>query len=240
MRIKPFVSMKEIESLYTGIGGKFITPVSEIKTRLSGIKAFVFDWDGVFNNGQKSASGGSNFNETDSMGTNLLRYSYYLLNGALPITSIISGEKNETAFYFCERECFTYSFFKVSNKAEAMHFLCKKEKITPKNIAYFFDDVLDVPIAEACGLRIQVNQKANPLFVDYCVRNGLVDYLTANSGGNFAVREASELLIGLNGNYNEVMTSRKDFSDAYRKYISRRREVSPEFFTLKENGIEPA
>ena len=30
-----------------------------------------------------------------------------------------------------------------------------------------------------------------------------------------AVREATELLIGLNGNYNEVITGRKNFSEAY-------------------------
>ena len=78
------------------------------------IKAFIFDWDGVFNNGQKNANSSSNFNETDSMGTNLLRYSYFLTNGVLPITAVISGEKNEAAFYFCERECFKFSFFKIS------------------------------------------------------------------------------------------------------------------------------
>jgi len=183
--------MEEIERLYTDIGGQFISPVSEVQSKLRNAKAFIFDWDGVFNNGQKNAKGSSDFNETDSMGTNLLRYSYFLKHGTMPITAIISGEKNESAFYFCERECFSYSFFKISNKKEALDFICKKEKIKPEQIVYFFDDVLDVPIAEVCGVRIQVNQKANPLFINYCIKNNLVDYLTANSGGQFAVRDTS-------------------------------------------------
>lgn len=230
--------MKEIEELYTSIGGQFITPVPDIKLKLASIKAFLFDWDGVFNSGQKNAKSSSDFNETDSMGTNLLRYSYFLKNNRLPTTAVISGEKNEAAFYFCERECFMYSFFKISNKKEALNFICEKEGILPDNIAYFFDDVLDLPIAETCGLRILVNQKANPLFVNYCVRNQLADYVTANSGGNYAVREAAELLIGLNGNYDRVLKNRSDYSDSYAKYISLRKETVTEFFTLKENGIE--
>lgn len=230
--------MKEIETLYNQIGGQFITPASVIQSKLKTIKAFIFDWDGVFNNGQKSAKGSSDFNETDSMGTNLLRYSYFLKHGEMPITAIISGEKNEAAFYFCERECFMYSFFKISNKKEALDFICKKEGLKPGEIAYFFDDILDVPIAEVCGLRIMVNQKSNPLFVNYCIKNKLVDYLTANRGGQFAVREASELLIGLNENFDSVMDNRKNYSDHYKKYIGLRRDTRTEFFTLKENGIE--
>jgi 3-deoxy-D-manno-octulosonate 8-phosphate phosphatase (KDO 8-P phosphatase) len=98
--------------------------------------------------------------------------------------------------------------------------------------------VLDLPIAEVCGIRILVNQKANPLFVNYCIKNNLVDYLTANSGGQFAIREAAELLIGLNENYDAVMKSRTDFDETYKKYISLRKQTNTEFFTLKENGIE--
>jgi 3-deoxy-D-manno-octulosonate 8-phosphate phosphatase (KDO 8-P phosphatase) len=230
--------MKETENLYTQLGGRFVTPVAEIQAKLKVIKAFVFDWDGVFNNGQKAANGSSTFSEIDSMGTNLLRYSYFLKHEAMPITAVISGEKNEAAFYFCERESFNYSFFKVANKSEALKFLCKKEKIQPENVAYFFDDVLDIPIAEACGLRLMVNQKANPLFVDYCIRHKLADYLTASPGGQYAVREATELLIGLNGNFDAVINNRKDYSASYKTYITQRKEATTEFFTLKENGIE--
>lgn len=230
--------MKEIEELYTKLGGSFVTPIATIAQKLEGIKAYLFDWDGVFNSGQKSTNGGSNFSEVDSMGTNLLRYSHFLKHGAMPITAVISGEKNEAAFYFCERECFTYSFFKIANKAEALKFICKTENIAPQNVAYFFDDVLDIPIAEQCGLRMMVNQKANPLFANYCIKNKLVDYLSAAPGGQFAVRECTELLIGLNGNYSDVMDNRKNYSVSYKTYITQRRAVSTEIYTLKENGIE--
>ncbi|MDP1802659.1 MAG: phosphatase [Bacteroidota bacterium] len=232
--------MKEIENAYLNIGGKFITPIAELKKKLHNIKAFIFDWDGVFNNGQKNNTGGSNFSEVDSMGTNLLRYSHFMKNEQLPLTAVISGESNETAFYFCKRECFNYSFFKIATKINALNFICEKENIKPNEVAYFFDDVLDLSMAAVCGVRVLVNQKANPLFVDHCIKNNLVDYLSANSGGNFAVREATELLIALNENYDNVIENRKNSTENYKTYIEKRKTVKTKFFTVVDNKIEPA
>ncbi len=230
--------MEEIENIYSYLGAKFITPVDKIRDKLNGVKAIIFDWDGVFNNGQKQDGGSSNFSEVDSMGTNLLRYSHFMKNGKLPVTAIISGEKNETAFYFSKRECFHYSFFKVAHKIDALNFICDKENIKPNEVAYFFDDVLDLSMAEVCGVRILVNQKANPLFIAYCVKNNLVDYLTASQGGQFAVREATELLIGLNNNYDDVITNRKNYSENYAAYIEQRKATKTNFFTVTDKKIE--
>lgn len=230
--------MTELENLYGVLGGKFIIPADEIRHKLQKIKAFVFDWDGVFNNGQKNASGGSCFSEVDSMGTNLMRFSHFLKYKELPRVAIISGEKNETAFHFSERECLHYSFFKIPHKLAALNLLCEKEKLKPEEVAYFFDDVLDLPIAEVCGLRILINQQANPLFVNYCKKHHLVDYLTASPGGNHAVREATELLMGLNDNFDEVITGRKNNSTEYQDYIQRRRMIKPDYYTLVNNNVE--
>jgi 3-deoxy-D-manno-octulosonate 8-phosphate phosphatase (KDO 8-P phosphatase) len=227
-----------IPETFTAIGGQFISTPDQIVKKLEGIKAFIFDWDGVFNNGQKSGGGSSDFNEIDSMGTNLLRYSYFLKHKKLPLTAVISGERNETAFYFCRRECFDFSFFKTPHKTDALTFICEKENIEPHEVAYFFDDVLDLSIAEVCGVRILVGRKANPLFTDYCIRNKFVDYITASEGGNFAVREASELLIGLSGEYNRVINDRTHYAEDYKHYITQRRLVKTQFFTVKDNVVE--
>jgi 3-deoxy-D-manno-octulosonate 8-phosphate phosphatase (KDO 8-P phosphatase) len=125
----------------------------------------------------------------------------------------------------------------VAAKINALNFICEKENIKPSEVAYFFDDVLDLSIAEVCGIRILVNQKANPLFANYCIKNNLVDYLTASQGGQFAVREASELLIALNGNFNEVITNRKESTTEYKNYIEKRRTVNTKFFTVVDDKI---
>jgi 3-deoxy-D-manno-octulosonate 8-phosphate phosphatase (KDO 8-P phosphatase) len=230
--------MDEIEITYLQAGGKFITPFDEIKRKLTDVRVFLFDWDGVFNNGEKSADASSNFSEVDSMGTNLLRFSHFLKSGQHPVTGILSGENNTTAHYFCKRECFHYSFRKLPNdKLTALQFICEKEKIKPSQVAYFFDDVLDLQVAEVCGVRILVNQKANPLFADFCIKNKAVDYLTSAAGGQHAVREGTELLIALNGNYNEVLTGRKNSSAEYRSYIEARKAIQTKYYAMVDNKL---
>ena len=93
-----------LQELFEDIGGKFISTIEDINTKNNQIKAYLFDWDGVFNNGEKSGNEGSPFNEADSMGTNLLRFSYWLKNDNLPIVGILSGEKNQNALKWSNRE----------------------------------------------------------------------------------------------------------------------------------------
>ena len=81
----------QIESVFTEIGGVFLTDTTQISLKLKSIKAFVFDWDGVFNNAVKNENKSSTFNEADSMGTNLVLFIYFLLNNKMPACAIISG-----------------------------------------------------------------------------------------------------------------------------------------------------
>jgi len=226
-----------IESIFTEIGAVFLSDAEQITLKLKGIKAFVFDWDGVFNNAVKNENKSSTFNEADSMGTNLLRFNYFLHNNKMPACAIISGEKNEMAFHFCNREHFSTSYYKVADKIIALEHFCKANNINKNEVCYMFDDVLDLSIAKVCGIRILINRKANPLFKNYVINNNLADYITAHESGNFAVREASEMLIGLTGTYNEVMEHRTSFSPIYKDYITQRQALPTAFFTVENNEI---
>lgn len=227
--------MSHLTQLFTEIGGQFITPEAELIEKLKHVKAFVFDWDGVFTDANKDHLMQSRFSEADSMGVNLLRFSYYLNHKTIPVTAVISGEKNNTAFTFVDRECLHASYSKFSNKLEATKHLCEIYKLQPSEICFVFDDVLDLSLAEVCGVRIFVSRNANPLFNEYVIKHYFADYVTGASSGESAVREACELLIGLNGNYNEVVTERKNFSETYSKYLGLRKVVSSKFYTT-DNG----
>lgn len=229
--------MSHITELFLKGGGLFNTSEAEIIEKLRKIKAFVFDWDGVFTNAGKDHNLDSKFSEADSMGTNLLRFSYYLNNGQIPLTAIISGEKNTAAFTFVDRERFHYSYSKFANKMQAVHHLCELNQIQPSQICFVFDDVLDLGLAEICGLRIFIPRKSNPLFNEYVTRHQLADYITGASSGEHAVREASELLIGLNGNYNEVITGRKNFSELYTSYLALRKATNTFYYTTLDGEI---
>ncbi len=229
--------MQEIESIFSGLGAIFCTPSYEIAQRLKQVKAFVFDWDGVFNNAIKNADKSSYFNEVDSMGTNMLRFSYYLNQNHLPNTAIISGERNEMAFYFANREHFQAGYYKVADKMIALKHFCEQKGIQPHEVCYFYDDVLDLSIASVAGIRIMINRKANPLFRQYVVKSGLADYITASESGNFAIREACEMLMGLLGNYDACIDERKEFSEKYKTYLNQRQSVQTEFYTVQNDQI---
>lgn len=229
--------MSHLSQLFTEIGGQFITPEAELIEKLKHVKAFVFDWDGVFTDANKDHLSQSRFSEADSMGVNLLRFSYYLNQKMVPTTAIISGEKNATAFAFVNRESLHASYSKFMNKLDASKHLCKTYNIQPTEICFVFDDVLDLSLAEICGVRIFVQRNANPLLNEYVIKHYLADYVTGASSGASAVREACELLIGLNGNYSEVVTDRKNFSENYSKYLALRKAVTPVYYASQEGEV---
>jgi 3-deoxy-D-manno-octulosonate 8-phosphate phosphatase (KDO 8-P phosphatase) len=229
--------LEQIEKVFANIGGEFILPPENIASKLKDIKAFVFDWDGVFNNGTKDQNGTSIFSEVDSMGTNLLRFSNFLTHSQMPYTAVISGEHNSAAFSFTKRECFNACYYKMANKIDALNHFCKQFNLAPEEIAFLFDDVLDLSIAGKAGIRIFVKRKANPLFNQYVVKDKFADYITSAESGNFAVREACELMMGLKGVYDRVITERLEYSGSYNDYMIRRREINTRYFTHFEGNI---
>src|SRR5687768_623752 len=184
--------------------GEFITDKDQIVQKLSTIKAFVFDWDGVFNMGHKDENGCSTFSEVDSMGINLLRLNYYLRTKSCPKVAIITGENNKTAFGFAKREHFDAVYYNAKHKKLAVDHFCREFGLQPNQIAFVFDDVLDLSVASIVGIRCMLKREATPMFKKYVIGNQLVDYITQFGGGEYGVREITELLIGLSGSYNET------------------------------------
>ncbi len=237
IHFEKFIMLEEITNLFEKQGGEFISPPSFIQEKLKGIKAFIFDWDGVFNSGTKGEGISSTYTEADSMGTNLLRFGYWLGNNQeLPIMAIITGENNQSAKKLAQREHFHHIYFKIPNKAIALEYLLNSHHLKNEEIAFCFDDVLDFPIAEKCGLRFMVRRDASPLFKQYAIENNLCDYITSQQGGNNAVREISDLILGLTGQINQVIKERTAFSELYTNYLTQRNIPATKMFTVK-NGV---
>jgi 3-deoxy-D-manno-octulosonate 8-phosphate phosphatase (KDO 8-P phosphatase) len=221
---------KSIQTLFEQAGGTFCVPAVSISQKLQSIKAFVFDWDGVFNDGTKHNQQGSGFTEPDAMGTNMLRFSYWLKNRQLPITAIITGEENEAAHFLAKREHFTALYFKASNKIKSFEHFLNTHQLKAAEVAFVYDDVLDLAVAAKCGVRINAHRANNPMLTEYLKENYLVDYMTSQPGGQQAVREACELLISIHGNYGEAITHRMNFSETYQAYLAQRQQVEMKLF----------
>lgn len=230
MPLNPSDSQK-LAKIFIALGGTFVTPAAEIAARLTNIKAIIFDWDGVFNNGFKGEEHPSIFSEADSMGTNMLRYGLWRQNGGqLPIAAIISGEQNQGARYFATRERFHHLYLGIPNKREALKHLCATQKIKPENVAFLFDDINDLGMAAQCGLRLMVKRQASPLLQAYAINQACCDYLTANGGADHAVREAMEFMLGFIGNFDAVIASRSCFDEEYQHYFEQRQALKTENF----------
>ena len=217
--------------------GTFLTEPSLVQQKLFNTKAFIFDWDGVFNSGYKDEHGSSPFSEIDSMGTNMLRYNHYLRNNKPPVAAIISGEKNKAAFTFAKREHFDAVYYKMPNKKPALEHVCNKYSLQPSDICWVFDDVLDLSIAKRCGLRIMIAREANPLLLDLVKREELADYITFTHSGDHALREAAEMLLGISGLYDQTITERSEFAEGYKKYLVLRNKPEAVFYTNIESVV---
>ena len=216
--------------------GRFITEPVQLAEKLKRIKAYIFDWDGVFNDGYKNETGSSPFSEIDSMGTNLLRFNHYLRTGANPLFGIITGEKNPAAFTLANREHFHSVYFRIKNKQEALSHFCDQHKILPQEVAFVFDDVLDLSATRVAGLRVMVPHAANSLLLEFALKQGLVDYITYHDGCSHAVRETTDLLMTLSDQYENTIQHRMDFSASYQEYLDKRQLIVPVFFT-KESSL---
>ena len=199
--------------------GEFIENQDVIAKKLKNIKALIFDWDGVFHSGYKKSNKESSFSEADSMGINMLRFSYFLKDNTIPFTAIITGENNETADYFAKREHFDEIFLKVKNKIEILDWLTQHKGFTNEEVLFVFDDILDLSIAKVCGLRFMVNRNASFMLTSYCKKNQLCDYITKNNAENHAIREISEVAISLMGDYDQVIEKRINYDEDYLNYL---------------------
>ena len=217
--------------------GKFLTDPSLIRQKYFRAKAFVFDWDGVFNDGYKNENGSSFFSEIDSMGTNLLRFNYYLVAKQMPVAAIISGEKNNAAFSFASREHFDAVYYKIADKAQALEHLCNKFSLYPSEIVWVFDDVTDLSVARKAGLKIMISRAVDSMLRTFVTRYQLADYITFFHGGHHAVREVCDLFMGLSGASDETFTNRFEFTPVYQKYLALRNKAGTSFFTNIESVI---
>jgi 3-deoxy-D-manno-octulosonate 8-phosphate phosphatase (KDO 8-P phosphatase) len=206
-------------------GGQFITMPDAFKLKLGNLKAIVADWDGVFNNGCKSADMGSGFSEPDSLGLNMFRFAYWLETQTILPIAIITGEPNESAKMLAKREKFNGLYFGTKDKKSALNHFTEANQLHLANTAVFFDDIIDVSMLKDTGLRFMVNRPGPKAFEEYIVKNHLADYITSTFGGQNAVREIAELLLVMNGSLDRVIEERTRFSDAFKTYMEAREGV---------------
>ena len=219
--------------LFLDGGAKLLVPTATFADMADRVLGVVLDWDGVFHSG-RSRDGQGGFAEPDSMGLNLLRYGLWRRlgprpqTGDLPIVVLVSGRADPAMLRFADREHFTAVYADVRDKALAVADISARYAIAPQRLAAVFDDVNDLPLAAACGLGFQVRRQASPLFARYVNAHGLAHFVTGSGPNDCAVREICELLLGVLGQYDAVVSSRDAFDANYAAYWSARNATATE------------
>ena len=77
---------------------------------------------------------------------------------------------------------------------------------------------------------------AGVLFKDYAIRKNICDYVTAGDSENNAVREICELLLGLMGEFDAVISSRTAVDESMQEYIDTRQKVETDNYCINANG----
>ena len=167
------------------------------------------------------------------MGTNMLRFGYFLHHGDNPVTGIVTGERNETALQWAEREHFHAVYLNAKNKADILESFQHEYGIKSSEILFVFDDIHDLSLAKQTGCRILVPNTGARMFVKYCREHKLCDYISKNSGSSYALREISEVVLGLLGLYTQTVEQRIEFSGIYNDYFQMRNLVNTEIHELK-------
>ncbi len=219
-------------------GGRLNCKPRDLQTKIGNIRALLFDWDGIFNSGEKGEIP-STFNEIDSMGVNMLRFGFYLHTGSIPFTAVVTGQNNKTAFDWSQREHLDAVYFHVKHKIELVHALEKGYGIYRDEILFVFDDILDLSMAAEVGVRMLVKHRANPLFVEYCIKNNLCDYITYCSGSENAVREISELILNALGKFEATLEKRVAFEGEYLTYLRERNQKTTSILESRNGVFEP-
>ena len=223
-------------AVFTKLGGTFVTEIGTLIERVKTVRGFVSDWDCVFNQGAKGDGAESTYSEPDSMGTNLLRYALWREHGQMPIAALITGAENPSARMFAVREHFNAVYYGSRNKTAAIEALCRAHGISSDRLICIFDDVNDLGMAFACGIRVFVQRSASPLLREYVVRQGLCDYVTAHTAERHAVREVCELLLGLLGAFEAVVASRVAWDADYAAYFAARQALTTELVDQRERS----
>lgn len=213
---------------FVELGTELLLSAPELKQRLARIRAVVFDWDGVFNDGWKDLDGGSPFSEVGSMGVNMLRFGLWMQNDQqLPYAAIITGQHNPYAERFVQREKMHGLYMGFIDKREAFDSFLKQHDLQEHEVAFFFDDAIDLAVADRCGLRILMRGQAGEFFVKHAVARGSVDLITALSGGQNGLREATDALLTLMGSFGTAIDNRAAYSATYQHYLKDRQAVVP-------------
>ncbi|MHB1455471.1 MAG: KdsC family phosphatase [Armatimonadota bacterium] len=165
--------------------------------KLLNIRLLAMDVDGVLTRGDIIYSDNGDelkiFNIQDGLGL-------AVSNHAGLITAIVTGRSSTAIQRRAEELGIDELCQKVRYKSTAIKSLMIKYSLQQHQIAFIGDDINDIPAFRECGLKIAVNNASIDL-------KQHADYITANNGGEGAIREVIEKILRAQDKWTSAVES---------------------------------
>lgn len=182
---------------------------AELIKKIKKIKLLILDVDGVFTNGWiiYDSKGGDLrcFDSQDGTGTLLLK--------AMGVHTVLITVKASKPIKRRAEEL-GMEFYVVMPKDKVLDEILRKYRVTPEEICYVGDDIADLGMMKKIGLPIAV-ANATPVIKD------ISSYVTEKPGGSGAVREVTDLILRVQGKFDEAL--RANIDPRHLKRIQKRR-----------------
>jgi 3-deoxy-D-manno-octulosonate 8-phosphate phosphatase (KDO 8-P phosphatase) len=167
--------------------------MQEIITKAKAVKLLICDVDGVMTNG--GLFFGDNgleykaFHSRDGLGIKMLQRS------GIPL-AVITARTSDVVRHRMKNLNINLVFQGQLNKVQAFESICQQQQLSPEQIAYVGDDLVDVPVMRQVGLSIAVADAHERV-------KAIADWTTQHNGGHGAVRDVCELLMEAHGTLEE-------------------------------------
>ena len=159
------------------------------------IKLLVMDVDGVLTDGRIIyANSGDQlkfFDVTDGMGLSLF-------SRAGLKTAILTAKKSKIVSKRSKDMHIDRVYQDALRKAEVFEKILVDFRVSPEEVCYIGDDVVDIPVLKKVGLAVSVPNAVPEVKKE-------VHYITKRKGGRGAVREVIDMILKSQGKWDEVL-----------------------------------
>ncbi|RKZ94187.1 MAG: 3-deoxy-manno-octulosonate-8-phosphatase KdsC [Gammaproteobacteria bacterium] len=170
--------------------------MQKIIAKASAIKLLICDVDGVMTDGRLFF--GDNgmeykaFHSRDGLGIMMLQRS------GIPL-AIITARTSDVVTHRMKNLNINLVFQGQLSKVQAFEDICQQLQLSPEQVAYVGDDLVDLPVMKKAGLSIAVADAHEQV-------KRIADWTTRHNGGHGAVRDVCELLMEAQGTLEEQVS----------------------------------
>jgi len=167
----------------------------ELASRIRAVKLVVFDVDGVLTDGRIIFSNSGEetklFDVKDGHGIKLL------MRSGIDV-AIITARESDVVRRRARDLGITHVFQGMKDKKMALEELVKASGVAPDAMAYMGDDIIDLPVLKRVAFSAAVADAVSEVIER-------VDFVAKRPGGRGAARELAELILKVQGKWDEVM-----------------------------------